>query len=67
MKGSEYNTSHTFAVIVSNKVPSFVSGPQARIETGKAIIGAIVPQALKSYQHEGWEWGTPMAPCIILA
>lgn len=24
------------------------------IETGKAIIGEIVPQALKSYQHEGW-------------
>lgn len=46
---------------------SFVSGPQTRIDTGKAIIGEIVPQALKSYQHEGWDWGTPMAPCIILA
>lgn len=34
--------------------PSFVSGPQTRIETGKAIIGEIVLQALKSYQHEGW-------------
>lgn len=36
--------------------PSFVTGPQTRIETGKAIIGEIVPQALKSYQHEGWDW-----------
>lgn len=35
---------------------SFVGGLQARIETGKAIIGEIVPQALKSYQHEGWDW-----------
>ena len=35
---------------------AFVSGPQNRIETGKAIIGEIVPQALKSYQHEGWDW-----------
>lgn len=35
---------------------SFVTGPKTRIETGKAIIGEIVPQALKSYQHEGWDW-----------
>lgn len=34
----------------------FVTGPQSRIETGKAIIVEIVPQALKSYQHEGWDW-----------
>lgn len=27
---------------------SFVSGPQTRIDTGKAIIGEIVPQALKA-------------------
>lgn len=31
-------------------------GPETRIETGKAIIEEIVPQALKSYQHEGCDW-----------
>lgn len=35
---------------------SFVTGLQTTIETGKAIIEEIVPQALKSYQHEGWDW-----------
>lgn len=35
---------------------SFVTGPQTTIGTGKAIIEEIVPQALKSYQHEGWDW-----------
>jgi len=35
---------------------SFVTGHRTRIETGKAIIVDIVPQALKSYQHEGWDW-----------
>lgn len=41
---------------------SFVSGPRPRIDTGKAIIGEIVPQALKSYQHEGWDWGGHLWP-----
>lgn len=51
-----------------NKVSSpLLAALQTRIDTGKAIIGEIVPQALKSYQHEGWDWGTPMAQCIILA
>lgn len=37
-----------FAVIVRNKVPvSFVTGTQSRIETGKAIIGEIVPQGIE--------------------
>lgn len=47
-----------FAMVVRNKVPPslLLPAPQTRIETGKAIIGEIVPQALKSYQHEGWDW-----------
>lgn len=37
-----------FAVIVRNKVPvSFVTGTGSRIETGKAIIGEIVPQGIE--------------------
>lgn len=37
-----------FAVIVRNKVPvSFVTGTQGRIETGKAIIGEIVPHGIE--------------------
>lgn len=58
-----------FAVIVRNKVPvSFVTGTQSRIETGKAIIGEIVPQGIEKLS--AWRLGlggTPMAPCIILA
>ena len=39
-----------------NKVSSLLlAALESRIDTGKAITGGIVPQALKSYQHEGWE------------
>lgn len=35
---------------------SFVTGPQSTFKTGNTIIVKIVPQALKSCQHEGWDW-----------
>lgn len=45
-----------FAVIVRNKVPvSFVTGTQSRIETGKAIIGEIVPQGIEKLS--AWRLG----------
>lgn len=47
---------NSLAVNVRNKISSLLlAALQTRIDTGKAIIGEIVPQALKSYQHEGWD------------
>lgn len=44
-------------MVVRNKVPFLLLlALRGRIETGKSIIVEIVPQALKRYQHEGWDW-----------
>lgn len=39
----------------------------AELKQEKQLLERLSHKALKSYQHDGWDWGTPMAPCIILA
>lgn len=40
---------------------------RAELKQEKQLLERLSHKALKSYQHDGWDWGTPMAPCIILA
>lgn len=40
---------------------------RAELKQEKQLFERLSHKALKSYQHDGWDWGTPMAPCIILA
>lgn len=48
----------TFAVIVRNKVPSLLLAalrPEWKQE--KQLLERLSHKALKSYQHDGWDWG----------
>lgn len=63
LKTKKKSPPRTFAVIVRNRVPSLLlAALRPELKQEKQLLERLSHKALKSYQHDGWDWGGHLWP-----